>query len=193
MICTVLLKQEKPKSRRLHSCCMVSYWLGVGLGVVTSSFFTTVINHTNHQSKTQYKYCNSHHRAVPCVVTFGFESPHRPPSRNVLSYSDKTTSFSLNPKQQEAPNESLPSASQPVSQSASQPPLPTQMAKKPRSQRRKKGQGLGGDNDEGGNGFHDEAAENVDMLSESHTIADSMSVYSSGVSSAFDDEFAGAY
>jgi hypothetical protein len=49
----------------------------------------------------------------------------------------------------------------------------TTMAKKPRSQRRKKGSKLGEQEDEGG------AAADVDaeLLSESHTVADSMSTF----------------
>jgi hypothetical protein len=66
------------------------------------------------------------------------------------------------------------------------------MGKKPRSQRRKKGKSLegasggvsSGDDDDDGDFDNDRRA---DLLSESFTIADSASVYSS---SNFDDDFA---
>ena len=59
------------------------------------------------------------------------------------------------------------------------------MAKKPRSQRRKKGKALP-DNDDGGGG--DDNMNNVEFLPEEHTIADSVTT---DFSSHFEEDFMG--
>jgi hypothetical protein len=70
------------------------------------------------------------------------------------------------------------------------------MGKKPRSQRRKKGKSMEGNNgassgDDGDLDDDDDDDRRADLLSESFTIADTGSVYSS---SNFDDDFtAGTY
>lgn len=56
------------------------------------------------------------------------------------------------------------------------------MAKKPRSQRRKKGSKLGEQEDGDAGGAADDV--DVELLSETHTVADSMSTF---------DDFDGAY
>ena len=60
----------------------------------------------------------------------------------------------------------------------------TKMAKKPRSQRRKKGKSMGGD--EGDNGDNTTTSK-VDSLSDSHTVADNLSIATFEEDYAFDD------